>query len=200
MLVTVHVRRHLDEYVQEDLAADHISRVSPPETDATYGCRVTLSTQPVSLMLRETREQLRALIHSAARSPEPPESPDDAYRRGLQKARDDIRPAMRRAYCLIRQFPPTHEGAQVWLKQYAKFGSAQLVRVGEMYERRVTTLQTSVSRWTHLHNGAHVFLLGCGFLQGDSEEYAVYTPEGGLGELGLMRKKGFMANFTQVQP
>ncbi len=134
MFVTVNVRRHGDEYVTEDLAVAQIARVSPPSAgEGGAGCRITLASQPVTLQLRETREELAALVWEqyngapdAVLSDTRPNDEDETYRRALQKARDHYHPAMRWAEGIIRQLPIMHDGRNSWLANHGTYTEADI--------------------------------------------------------------------------
>lgn len=59
-MVRLSVRRHGNEFVDEPVAVAHISRISPPTPGekADYGCRVALSTQPVTLQVRQGPDEV----------------------------------------------------------------------------------------------------------------------------------------------
>lgn len=69
MFVEVHVRRFGHEFAAEMIAAAHIVRVAPlpPGEINDGGCRVTLTNQPVTLILRERADELRAKIYEATK-------------------------------------------------------------------------------------------------------------------------------------
>lgn len=210
-MMRLSVRRHGDEFVDEPIAVAHVYRISPrvEGEGSGFGCRVYLVNQSVSLMVKQTADEVMDLMvraqvdlamacvptYTAELVGEPTETVDDAYRRGLQKTRDVLLPHLTVLRDLItgpvdpeRTLNEQYDEMCVAIRNLLNETSAKpvssAVRQGAVGVQRYTFTETT--KWQHVRRGTHYALIGFASVQSDvsineGDNVAVYVALGADG-------------------